>query len=255
MGSIGNSNVKIIGNTGKNCTYAVEGIFQDYTPKNVIISENHFFDCGEIAFDRTSEETLTEGNWVISGNFLDNTRLFIDNIQNVTISNNIMIDLSRPLEINKSRNVVLNGNRISGSSENLVYVGDSSFINILGNNISGSGVVVNIQNSTNGIILKGNTIEGTSETHSDACVFVGNGGMVMGNRVLIKSGVGFSMVGNSVCTDNMIICGTSDLTAIRVWGGYNNYIVSQNLTNGVYSISSSATAFVGNNLTCDLLNV
>ena len=77
----------------------------------------------------------------------------------------------------------------------------------------------------------------------------------MGNRVLIKSGVGFSMVGNSVCTDNMIICGTSDLTAIRVWGGYNNYIVSQNLTNGVYSISSSATAFVGNNLTCDLLNV
>lgn len=252
-----NSNIKIIGNTAKNCTQAIEGTFQASVPKNMIITDNHFVNCGKLEINRTDTETIVnEGNWLIANNLFDNTGALIDNVQNVVVSNNISINNNtyHGLYIVRCRNATVESNRISGTYNFQFYVGNCSFVNVIGNNITAENCALSVQNGNTGIVVKGNTLEITGENVSQPCLAgMSEGAIIQGNRLTLKSGKGIQAESNAICTNNIIVCADSSQIAIQIFGGRKNFIVAQNLSNGTFDISIGENCYKENNLTIDAL--
>ena len=254
-----NSHIKLIGNTGKNCSCAIDTMHDSTvfnegktcgTPTDVIISENEFINCGELQVKEVSITSTDNFRFIISNNIFNNTTIHLLSARYVTIANNIMVNLTKSVTVQACKDIVISGNKISGNFDNLIYIARSENVNITDNILETSGTVIDATSANAKVIVKGNIAENPSSV-SSTCLRLGNGVLCSGNRLSIKAGTGILVESNVICTDNMIICADTNLIAIRNYGGNTNHIVMNNLSNGAFQLSAGTESGIqSNNISC-----
>lgn len=243
-----NSEVKIIGNTVKNCDNAVSGKFNSSAPHDIIISENLFYNSGKLELNRVINPHISEGRVTIVNNQCYGTKIEVRAMNNVIISNNIVhreniaIYNANNLRINNNvvcarksntgiyvsgcTNVMVSENTAKAESYTL-YVGTSKNIQVCNNNLRQSydavGRVINFPSSKDGAYVSGNRVAAFREA--------------------------FSVESYYTFINNIIDCATEDINAVIIYGGVNNAIATGNRTNGVFKNNAGDSAgIVENNL-------
>jgi len=253
-----NSNIKITGNTVKNCISAVDAQFTGTTdesvPSNIIITNNHFIDCGNesgivsgvlISNANPSQKRFAE-NVVISNNILENTAINVGSVSGVNITNNIITN--GYIKANYSPESIITGNKVEGNSIGISLT--SSKKSIISNN--------NIRATTNCIYISGSSFSNINGNHC-AQRFANisgeiiknnnsNGLTIQNNQLFVYSGQGLLATNSDIVTNNRIDCADSEVVAIRVWGGVKGVIIENNLSNGKFAINSSTEGVIANNL-------
>jgi hypothetical protein len=96
-----NSNIKVIGNTVKDCTFAATISASKNTdtdapsynimvsPQNIIFAENHFINCNTFKIYSATNITPDILDCVISNNIFENTNIYMSNVGGIIVHNNI----------------------------------------------------------------------------------------------------------------------------------------------------------------------
>lgn len=260
--SFNNSNLKILGNTVKDCTYAVEGrnLTSGINNKqhDIIISNNHFINSVQILLQCTNPDDADTQNIVISNNIFDNTYISIKSFYGVAIS----------------------GNTINTLSNFAIFLGGCPFANIIGNNLKSDNYTIYLEKSANYCSIVGNTIitngsaiymasaeratvsnnvirqtlQAIIKGRTNNIIIVSNttwGCIFNGNILSVyTTSDAISALGKSdIATDNIFDHANNTGVSIRVWGGGNSFIVKNNISNATFQVSTGTNSVVENNLT------
>lgn len=253
------SRIKIVGNTVKDCAHGVYSIFQTSLPKEVLISNNQFINSGDVEFNRTDENTLSEGTWLISNNLFDGTILDLYDIYPCTVEGNIFKNIKEMMTISNTRYAVIRGNTfIGGTGTSFLYLPHNDFMIFEGNTVSVcdsvevSNPVLNFQGNSVGCVVRGNVIEILDAFHTSYAMGTTGVEILEGNRLSLKSGKGIDLGSNKICSGNVIVCSTAEQRAVFVSGDVTGSFITNNLTNGALAINSQAVTQI-NNGTCTSL--
>ena len=250
---VDNSHLKIIGCTAKNCTYAVRGEHYrdgDGGSIDVTISGNQFIECGPLLLVYGADNVIPGEGLVISGNLFTNTKISIDSFRKAVITGNTLNGGS--IEPHRCPYAVISDNVIDNPTDWGIYSKNSPNINISGNSIRCLNYGATVNNCP-GIVILGNTIRQSPHNKNNNCINLVSSpeAVVDCNKIYIYYGTGINTESNCKTTGNYIVAADSSLVAIRVYGGRENFIVAQNMTNGTFAVNSSTNCVNQNNITIE----
>lgn len=251
--SIDNSDIKLIGNTVKDCTSAVDAVYTSLQPSNLIITDNEFVNSGSVLIRRvgTAEEGGTDPaliNVIISNNVLKKTNIDCEYIVRLKITDNI-VDLGFIAAI-KCPYCIISGNIIDSDDDKGISIENS-----YGANVSNNSVLANLNAIFAGSAphsqIIGNTLRvrilGTNYPNSPAVYTSGAKPItIIGNSIL--SLYGLYLYGETICKGNIVKCKLSGETAIGSASAFTG-IIKDNIVYGNLNATQGETAFVGDNLT------
>ncbi len=268
--SVDNSSVVISGNVIKNCTTtAIEGIFPStQTGGKVSITGNLIYDSQRIDLNYTPGFSASYGpmQWVISGNYLENTIISIGKAFGVSVTGNILSAVANTttamISVADSQTVTVANNQITGGM-NGIY---SSGVNLVGLKISGNTFTNQYQRAVNmtGTADLASSIEGNTIIVYAAYTTSGYYGITAPNNCAVLNNIMNIQVtaGNSAITcpnggsgiNGALVQGniirSSGLTyAIRASGGSQNNIIVNNMTQQTVSNAGGAGNTVTGNVT------
>lgn len=242
-----NSNIKLIGNTVKDCANAVHGRFTTSAPHDLQILGNHFIDNGRLRVAVNGIFPHTEG-FVISGNIFDGTGIHIGGFRGAVVSGNtVRGDI---LQLDYCPCSVVADNSVENPAGIGVYLTGSPKTNVSGNNVRCKNYGVYAENST-GIMISGNIVRQSPHNVNADCFKLNDcpEAAIDNNKLFVYYGGGITAGSNCRTMGNFIVVADSSQIAIRVWGGNSGYIVAQNMSNGTYGIAAGTDAVVQNNIT------
>jgi parallel beta-helix repeat protein len=246
--NIDNAQIKLIGNTVKDCTYAVEAMYTTLQPSRLIISENHFIKSGSVLVRRTDNQRPAMTDVIISNNICDETNIDCRYISRLTIEGNT-VDLGYIYAIGCPFCVVSN-NVVDSNGNTGISIENSKNSTVLGNSVlSNLNAVFAI--GSDGSAIKGNTLRvrilGNNNYPASPCIVAAGtkGIIIVANTIL--SLYGLYLYAESICTENIIKCKMSGETAVGVGNGFNG-IVKNNIYFGNFRPESDTDKFVSDNL-------
>lgn len=242
-----NSNIKLIGNTVKDCANAVHGRFTTSAPHDLQILGNHFIDNGRLRVAVNGTYPHTEG-FVISGNIFDGTGIHIGGFRGAVVSGNtVRGDI---LQLDYCPCSVVADNIVENPAGIGVYLTGSPKTNVSGNNVRCKNYGVYAEYST-GIMISGNIVRQSPHNVNADCFKLNDcpEAAIDNNKLFVYYGGGITAGSNCRTMGNFIVVADSSQIAIRVWGGNSGYIVAQNMSNGTYGIAAGTDAAVQNNIT------
>lgn len=247
-----NSSVVISGNIIRSCTSAIEGYFP--SPEKggkCVISNNLIYNSGTITirFDGTFAVGSVAYNWVVSGNYLEGSRLFISKATGILVHGNII--------------------SLAGDTTNpCIWLEDCQQATVSANQITGGGTgIVQLGSNTAGMKISGNTILNSYSRSIDiTAAGTGRACSIEGNSIIVESG--FTTIGAyvGICPQNnwavlnnvmdiqttstqaAIVCpnGASGVNGAIVQG---NVIRSAGLSNAIRAFGGSQNNFIVGNYT------
>lgn len=242
------NHIKISGCTVRNCTRAVEGEYvAEGGPIDVVISGNQFIGCGNLDLTDASQKVAPGDGLVISGNVFTDTGIKLQGFRNANVSGNTM--RGGQVWLYRSPHCVIGDNVIDNPGGSGIYLSESSCANVSGNNVRCKNFGVYAENST-GIMIFGNIIRQNPHNVNSECIKLNScpEAAVDNNKMFLYSGNGITGQNNSRIMGNFIVVADSSQIAIRVWGGYKNYVVAQNMSNGTFAVVTGTNAVVQNNI-------
>lgn len=130
---LNNSNIKVIGNTIKDCTYATTISANTDTevgsdtyglpigPKNIIFAKNHFINCNQFMIYSHTNSIANIIDCIISNNIFEGTYIDVNRVGGITISGNIFKgNIEAPyIESRSSSRLHILDNQMRGVSESV----------------------------------------------------------------------------------------------------------------------------------------
>ena len=257
-----NSNVVIQGNIIKSCTVtAIEGIFPTVSGGKVTITGNLISDSVNIKLQNTGSMSGGVGpyNWVINGNFLDNTTIYVQRAFNVTISNNQIRNAAnttgQAIFLYDVKCGLVSGNQILGYGYGVYVDGSSASLiesnlitsNVLKNQYT-AGVFINDATGIN-VAVTNNTFQ-TDSGYASATysgISMKNNTFALGNVMNLLSGQYGILCPNGAASTNgalvqgNIIRSTGITASIRCNGGSINNLISYNFVQQAISNAGTNT--------------
>ena len=267
---VGNSSVVISGNIIKNCSVsAIEGIFPNATAGGkVSIIGNMIYDSKVVEINYTPSFNTSYGpsQWIISGNYLENTAIKIAKAFYICVTGNILNSAENTttvmVEINDSQTVSVANNQITGGVNGIYSSGENvSAMKISGNTFTNQyNRAININSAVGrALSVEGNSIivDGTYATSGYYGILAPNNCSVIGNIMDIQvtsgnSGIscpsGGASINGALVQGNIIR--SSGLTySIRAYGGSQNNVIINNMTQQAISNGGGAANTVVGNVT------
>lgn len=248
--------IKVIGCTFVGCTNAIEAKHVGETsPFDIVFSNNQFIENGTFNITTSRKDTSQIEGLIISDNTFVDTPLLIEGTRAAILRGNAFRFrefTGQGVQAKRSPHIVIEGNSVDSPNNIAVAIERSSAANILGNTIRYKTNAVNVSDSI-GVTISNNIMRQVANGGTgNALHFNSSPEAAMDyNRIYTYSGNGIVAVNNTRATGNYIIVADSSQIAIRVWGGYKNYLVAQNMSNGTYSIATAGSAVVQNNVTIE----
>lgn len=251
--SVDNANIKIIGNTVKQCTYVVEAMYTSLQPSNLEITNNQFINSGSLVIRRVASGT-DDGttpamvNVLIANNICIGTTIDCRYLKRLNIENNI-VDLGSIIAT-KCPGCIVKGNTIE-ANENIGISLDTSLNAV----VSGNSVIANVNaiyaGGSNGATITGNSLRvrilGTNTYPGSPCIATnGTTGIIIhGNTIL--SLYGLYLYAETICTDNIVKCRVSGETSIGQSTSLTG-IVKNNIYYGNFRPEAGDNKFVSDNM-------
>lgn len=248
--------IKVIGCTFVGCTNAIEAKHVGETsPFDIVFSNNQFIENGTFNITTSRKDTSQIEGLIISDNTFIDTPLLIEGTRAAILRGNVFRFrefAGQGVQIKRSPHIVIEGNSFDSPNNIAIAIERCSAANILGNTIRYKTNAVNFSDSI-GVAISNNIMrQVVNGGTGNAIHFNSSPEAAMDyNRIYTYSGNGIVVVNNTRATGNYIIVADSSQIAIRVWGGYKNYLVAQNMSNGTYSIATADSAVVQNNITIE----
>lgn len=249
--SVDNANIKLIGNTVKDCTYAVEAQYTSLQPSNLIIADNQFINSGSVLIRRvggTSDNGTVPAmvNVSIEGNLLNGTDINCRYLARLSIKGNT-VDLGTIYAVGCPFCVV-SDNVVDSNGDYGIYCASRNAV------ISGNSVLSNL-NAVYASGAKGSVIEGNSlrtrildsNNYPGSPCVVSSGGTITIKGNTIFATYGLYLYAETICTDNIVKCRLSGETAIGQGSGGSG-ITRNNLYYGAFNVASSAASVSDSNL-------
>lgn len=254
-----NSNIKLIGNTVVNCLVAIEAVKPNTEPEpyEIIFANNHFKNSGAVQISCSDNENASISELVFSNNILEETRLIIDDAKGAIIEGNVINyqkSNNSAIHLSCAKDVIISNNKISSGANVCIYGEMNDTITFTGNIIDAVTVGIQLDESKS-VIVDDNIIRQNATAKTDNFVIRCANAIITNNRLIVYAGSGILVRDNSSCIGNHIVCKDTTVVAIRVYGGNKNYIVTQNMSNGIYSISTGENSFIENNVTLSSLEL
>lgn len=248
-----NSSVVITGNIIRNCTTtAIEGYFPAGTKGGkCVIANNLIYESKNITirFDSTFAVGSVAYNWIVSGNYLGNTRIFVSKATGILIEKNI---ISMPAD----------------TTNPCIWLEDCQQASVIGNQITGGGTgIVQLGSNTAAVKISGNTLMNNYSRSIDitvagtgrACSIEGNTIVVESDYTTIGAYIGISLQNNwsainnvmdirTTSTQSCILCpnGAAGVNGAIVQG---NIIRSGSITYDIRAAGGSQNNFIVGNYT------
>lgn len=256
-----NSYAKILGNTVRNCTYAVNAEFGSQLAEgmhHLTVSDNQFFDSGMVLVSRTVPVSRIEGV-VISDNMCRNTVIRLQGVFRPTVMGNNLDN--RGLSVQNSSvalqgcvGAVVSGNTVIDRYLGIYIADESPDAVCTGNQVSSVYRGIMIGEKCHNSVVVGNRIRQT-ETGKDGDygIFLLNARNVKisENVISLYGGIGILVGSHVTCTGNTILMAEDTGIAIRCYGGEHAYIVTQNMTNATFAVSTGENSVIEDNLIND----
>lgn len=243
-----NARIKVMGCTVKNCTQAVEG----YTgagggATELIFSENQFVDCGNFRISDTQHDYPPGTGLVISSNHFLNTSIRLEGFRNVVITGNVVH--GGQILVRKCPYGVISENVVDNPADISIYLVYSPHISVSGNSARCLTRGLYAENCE-GILIFGNTFRQYPNKNGHDILKLNScpESAIDNNKMFAYSGNGLTVGSNSRAMGNFIVVADKNMISIRVWGGYANYVVAQNMSNGTFSVANGTDAVVQNNI-------
>lgn len=245
-----NSNIKLIGNTVKDCKQAIIGRFTHSAPNDIQIIGNHFIDSSKIYVAVNSSNgkyPYTEG-FVVSDNICENTRIEIGGVRGVLISGNTV--RGDYISVDECPYSVISNNVVDHPAGIGIHTKGSPGVSISGNSVRCQSIGV-YGSGCAGILIFGNVLRQSPHNTNTDCIKLNScpEAAIDNNKLFVYYGSGITAVSNCRTMGNYVVVADSSQTAIRVYGGHSGYIVAQNMSNGTYSVATATGAVVANNIT------
>ena len=233
-----NSNVKIIGNTVKNCEGAIDLICPANSAKNIIISGNHFINSGRIYVNATENRNPPLLHGTIADNILESTAILIINFSGAAITGNIIQDGFITLQF--CTNISVFGNVIDNisSADIPLYLYGSKSITIDGNRIRGWNCLIDLS-TTAGIVITNNDIrhnhlgtkDGAAIRNNDHCKNL----LFCNNRVTVYEKQAMIVYSYNTVSNNIFIINDSSLRCLDAKNANENTLAIGNRVVGTVS--------------------
>ena len=229
-----NGNVKLIGNTVKNCTETIDIINPSQSAENVIMSNNHFINSGRIYFNNTDNKTPARLKIIIDGNILEKTRIQANYYSNITITNNIVKD--GHIDIKGCADLIISNNNIDTKTNEKAISVDSVYSMLINNNkLRATDTVLRLYDVKNCKVSFNTIRQNNIGTKSDYAIFNGASNTIFEGNTFALYGKGINILSNNTFVNNIILMADSSLTAMAASTNNTNTLVSGNRTNGVKS--------------------
>ena len=230
-----NCGIQLIGNTAKNCGYAVYVNAVVGFLKNIIINGNRFIDCGSVRIDSWHEAAndLIPLNIILSNNIFENCSLELVRCSDIIISNNIMkgnsyIHGQFVSDIKISDNAI---NQTGDKQAGIHIENDNSNIEIVNNYIRSKGRVLAVKANACSVI--GNSLwhNYADDNEWSAIIQCSGGNAMFKDNKVVSYKNGIELTGNSTYENNLFyMCGSQKQVFVD-WGS-TYYRIQNNRTNG-----------------------
>lgn len=238
-----NSNAKLIGNTVKNCTTAIDlRMHNNGDARNTIINSNHFISSGNIQITATGDTIPESVNCIIQSNIFDDTGINIYSVTDIIISDNTFNGEGAYVKLEQASKISLNNNRIDNATGGGygVYVNTGcKDIKITNNYIRAKGY--GLYDLGRDTFVVGNTFRQNYEDGSGYFFNFYASGLVFNdnNIAIYKDGIPPNM-NNATIKGNKFYMVEDSKTAIYLTSSKINHICAENRSNGQFALASSA---------------
>ena len=246
-----NSELKIIGNTVKNCTNAVHGEFQVSCPRDIIIAGNFFYDSGRLVLAKVNNQLASKGRVIVSNNQFISTSVDVRTLSNVIVANNI-VHKGR-ISLYYSANSRINNNIVQNPLDDIGIYIDRCINAIVSENTAKAKVYAFYTSASPNLQVCNNNFKQSYGATNRVMQFAGgtSGAYIFGNRIAAFYDA-FSLGSYGTLVNNIIDCATSAINAIVIYGGVTNALATGNRTNGVITNNAGdAAGVIENNLPLD----
>lgn len=246
--SIDNANIKLIGNTVKDCTYAIEAQYTTLQPSKLLVDSNYFINSGSVLIRRIDNSRPAVTDVLLTNNMLEKTSIDCRYLSRLAVENN-EVDLGYILAIGCPF-CLINGNVVD-SNDNVGISIESSMNAIVSNNsvlanlnaINASGAI--------GSAITANTLRvrilGTNNYPSSPAIATNSSKAVIIADNTILALYALHLYGETVCKGNIVKCRLSGETAIGASTAFTG-IVKDNLYYGNFHPAAGDNKVVSDNL-------
>ncbi len=246
--SIDNANIKLIGNTVKDCTYAVEAQYTTLQPSKLLIESNHFINSGAASIRRMDNTRPAVTDVMLINNIFEKTNLDCRYISRLAIENNVF-DLGYIAAIGCPY-CLINGN-IVDSNDNVGISIENSFNSVVSHNSVLSNQNAVYASGANGSIINGNFLRvrilGTNNYPSSPAIATNGSKTILIEANIILSLYGVYLYAETLCKGNVIKCRLSGETAVGASGSFSG-IAKDNLYYGNFNPTTGDNKVISDNL-------
>lgn len=244
-----NSHVKLIGNTVKNCTVAIDLHYQAKAPHDIVISGNTFIDSGKIDLYKDNSQIFVPGNISVNGNLFINTDATFFHVTDVAMVGNIFKN-GCPSFTRCARVIIANNtvNNARDTTKNGIFANKCLNVLVEGNYVRAHKDVLNVGYST-GVTVRGNNIRNVySPTNTDYCINCNSvSNLIFDGNIIVLYRKGLNIPAYAAVINNVILCADSGFNSLLL-SENKNAIVENNRINGGTSLASGTTNVVANNI-------
>ena len=243
IGGADNSRLKIIGNTIKNCEYAIDAIFTTLNPvKDVIVQSNNFIDSKAVIFSITDNKVAGKINGIIEGNNFKNTGVSLDNVVGFVVTNNIFDEKTELATAcisctNASRITISDNHCVTQSNVGIgVYLDSCTNVLVSHNYVRVVRYSIYANFACSHITVDGNIcrmIYASNRTNEYFLPIAGKNINIINNEI-VTYGRGCDIPSYSTVLNNRLLMIDTSKPSFRVGDEQTNIISKNNRTNGTF---------------------
>ena len=238
-----NSHVKLIGNTVKNCTVAIDLCYQNKAPHDIVITGNTFIDSGKIDLYKTNNQIFVAGHLVVDGNLFINTNAEFFHVTDVNMLGNIFKNgsprFTRCARINIANNTI---NNAKDTAKDGIWANKCLNVVIEGNYVLAHKDVLNVGYST-GVTVRGNNIHNVySPSNTDYCINCNSvRNLLFDGNIITLYRKGLNIPSYAHIMNNTILCASSNFNSLMLSDAATNVLIRGNRINGGKTFSTVST--------------
>lgn len=241
-----NSHVKLIGNTVKDCTVAIDLRYQNKAPHDIVISGNTFIDSGKIDLYKENSQIYVPGNISVNGNLFINTDASFFHVTDVAMVGNIFKNgcpsFTRCARVTIANNTV---NNARDTAKNGIFANKCLNVVVEGNYVRAHKDVLNVGYSTGAIVRNNNIRNVYSPSNTDYCINCNSvKNLLFDGNIVVLYRKGMNIPSYAHITNNTILCVDSSFNALMLSDSTTNVLLRGNRISGGKTFSTASTTNV-----------
>lgn len=241
-----NSHVKLTGNTVKDCTVAIDLVYQNKVPHDIVISGNTFIDSGKIDLYKNNNQIYVPGNISVNENLFINTDAKFFHVTDVAMVGNIFKNgcpsFTRCARVTIANNTV---NNARDTTKDGIFASKCLNVVVDGNYVRAHKDVLNVGYST-GVIIRNNNIRNVySPSNTDYCINCNSvKNLLFDGNIVVLYRKGLNIPSYATITNNVILCSATGYNSLMLSDSTTNVLVRGNRISGSKTFSTVSTTNV-----------